>query len=111
MADEITTHILREIRDELRGMRADLSNRIDSTNERIDATNDRMAAMNVGLHERIDGLSQDLAANRDEARATVATFREEVRAGFADVLHVISERERVTDARLTRLEDHAGSPR
>jgi uncharacterized coiled-coil DUF342 family protein len=48
---DITIHVLREIRDEMRGMRAELSERIDQTNERLDQTNERL-----DRHERALGL-------------------------------------------------------
>jgi hypothetical protein len=42
MSSELTTEILVQIRDEIRGMRTDLGARIDRTNERLDRSNERL---------------------------------------------------------------------
>jgi hypothetical protein len=53
----ITTEILAQIRDEMRGMRADLSERIDG--------------LRSELSERIDGLRSELKAEMQELRTTI----------------------------------------
>ena len=48
---DVTLEILKDIRDEVRQTRTDLSSRIDRTNERLET-------MREDLSERIDGLSR-----------------------------------------------------
>ena len=58
--NDITVLILREIRDEIRAMRHDLTQRIDATNERIGTTNERIDGMRGELTQRIDGTNDRL---------------------------------------------------
>ena len=51
MSDEVTLAVLREIRDEVRATRTDLSARIDATNERLDEMNERLGHVEHGLTE------------------------------------------------------------
>ena len=39
---ELTTKILESIRDEIRGMKLDMNQRLDQTNQRLDQTNHRL---------------------------------------------------------------------
>ena len=55
---DVTIEILKDIRDEVRQTRTDLSARIDATNGRIDSTNARLDTLREDLSERIDGLSR-----------------------------------------------------
>jgi len=55
---DVTIEILKDIRDEVRQTRTDLSSRIDATNGRIDSTNARLEVLREDLSERIDGLSR-----------------------------------------------------
>jgi hypothetical protein len=66
MADvpNITTEILVQIRDEMRGMRADLGERIDGLGERIDSLRNE-------LGERIDGLRSELKVEMQELRTII----------------------------------------
>jgi len=52
MAGDVTVQILREIRDEIRG----LGGRIDQTNERLDQTNERLG--------KVEGAVLDVAAQQ-----------------------------------------------
>jgi chromosome segregation ATPase len=54
MARDLTVEVLREIRDEMRGMRGDLgktNERLDQTNERLDQTNERLDQVNGRLDQ------------------------------------------------------------
>lgn len=55
---EITVSILREIRDSIRTLDANVSMRIDKTNERIDKLGDKVDALGDALGERIDALGE-----------------------------------------------------
>jgi uncharacterized protein YPO0396 len=93
---DITSLILREMRDDLRALNHKVENvrqemvtlRTELT-VRIDATNDRMDAMNENLCARLDGTNQRI--DRVET---------EMRAGFAAVTQVLGNHE----ARITKLE-------
>ncbi len=50
---DITVEILKDIRDEMRQMRTDLTGRIDQTNSRIDQTNANLEALREELPRRI----------------------------------------------------------
>ncbi len=60
--NSLTLAILREIRDEVRSTRVELSQRIDQTNERLDQTNERLDQTNERLdlsNERLDSVVRE----------------------------------------------------
>lgn len=65
---DVTIEILKDIRDEVRQTRIDLSARIDATNERIDATNERIH----GTNDRIEGLSRRVVESEIRTATAIA---------------------------------------
>jgi chromosome segregation ATPase len=74
MSDDLTLHILREIRDEIRG-----------TNQRVDQLSTELR----GTNQRVDKLGTDLcgelAQTRTELRAEVAAVREDLGRRITEV--------------------------
>lgn len=69
---DLTIEILKDIRDEVRQTRTDLTARIDATNGRIDSTNARLDALREDLSERIDGLSRRVAESEIRTATAIA---------------------------------------
>jgi ABC-type transporter Mla subunit MlaD len=65
---DITIVVLREIRDEMRGMRAELSERIDQTNVRLDAMEHRQTETEVRLATELAGVIAAVNEVRDLLR-------------------------------------------
>jgi ABC-type transporter Mla subunit MlaD len=65
---DVTIVVLREIRDEMRGMRAELSERIDQTNERLDAMEHRQTETEVRLATELAGVIAAVNEVRDLLR-------------------------------------------
>lgn len=65
---EITTTILRQIRDEIIATRTELGSRIEATNVRLDATNERLDLMNDRIDVTNDRLSIVETVVRDAAQ-------------------------------------------
>ncbi len=91
MDGELTVQILREIRDEIRGTRADLSARIDDTNLRLDSlhrhvvTSDmrlstelaELTTVNRGLYKIVVG-QRGLTARVDRCEREIADLKPRV---------------------------------
>lgn len=99
---DLTTQILVEIRDEIRGLNVSLNGRIDQTNNRLDQTNDRL---DQTIH-RLDRLERRQVEAEvrisTEIVAVHGTLRE-----LTDVLragHTLGERVEDHERRLTSLE-------
>lgn len=58
----LSVEILKQIRDELRATRTDLSSRIDTTNERLDTTNERLERLERRQAETEIRLSTEIVA-------------------------------------------------
>ncbi len=51
MATDLTTEILKQIRDGIEELRQDFNRRLDQTNERLDQTNSRLGRVEQGLND------------------------------------------------------------
>ena len=82
MADsDITVEILKDIRNEIRGLRADTNQRFDAVNERLDATNKRLDVGNERLditiqrldvtNERLDVISRRFDGTNERLDITI----------------------------------------
>ncbi|MBX3232875.1 MAG: hypothetical protein KIT84_42365 [Labilithrix sp.] len=86
MAEDLTTRILIEIRDEMRKTREELGSRIDKTNERLDKTNERLDRLEQRQHEGEIRLATEIVAVAAAVRQLTEHLRDdrEVRAQVAD---------------------------
>lgn len=97
---EITTKILRQIRDEIIATRTDLSKRLDATNERLDATNVRLDVTN----ERLDMTNERLSVVErvvTDAAVQIRTLRRNVKTIHGGAIEDLRKR-------VTRLEKKVG---
>jgi chromosome segregation ATPase len=85
---DVTVEILKDIRDEIRGMRGDTNERLDATNKRLDAANDRLDTTN----HRLDMVETTLLDLAQQQRFVVRYTK------------VLSERDSRIDVRVTELE-------
>jgi hypothetical protein len=75
---ELTLHVLREIRDEIKQTRVDLSARIDATNTRLDATNSRLDGTNARV-DRVERRQAESEIRLATELVAVASAVREVR--------------------------------
>lgn len=103
---DVAVEILRDIRDEIRHTRVDLSGRIDATNARLDAVNARLDATN----QRLD----HLGSRQVEVETRIGTELVAVVGAIRDLRDTLLEDRRLRDtvadheSRIARLERRAG---
>jgi chromosome segregation ATPase len=101
---DITIHVLREIRDEMRGMRTELSERIDQTNERLDRHEQvlvQLVHQTESTNERLDRHERALGLLINEVRGLGSRIDNLVTGPMG-------EKVRELDRRVATLESRAG---
>ena len=74
---DITVRILENIRDEIRGMRADFNERLGETNARLDQTNARLDRHERQL-EALVTITSNIVTRMDDFRGGLADLRRRV---------------------------------
>lgn len=95
---DLTIEILKQIRDEIRVTRADLSARIDETNARLDQTNSRLDQTNSRLDQtnsRLDRVEETLLELAQQQRFVVKHLRASRKRELRIEADVIELRKRV----------------
>ncbi len=110
MADEVTVAVLREIRDEVRSTRTQLSERIDDVSDRIDSVRTELSERIDKVSERMEALERRqtqtevrLATELVAVVGAVREVRDTLREGF-DLGRRVADHE----ARLARIEKRLG---
>jgi len=74
MTTDLTTEILKQIRDGIKELREDFNQRLDQTNERLDQINSRLGRVEQGLNDLGKFMHQISPSTKPDTSASMLTM-------------------------------------